>query len=243
MATRRTHRTVNGNGKGHAATAASGELAALKQAIQRHDEQMSAVRHVLHQQVESLDAMAAATDPAPAHQDVRDATLRDAHAQLVRGLEVIRTVLGRLPGGTADAPRTLGQPSIDAFIRARNVSGAYDSLCDRIEHAVRSTLPVQAVVAVVSRGDDRLVQLDDRRGWHFPQNDDGVYAGYYPSSSQHAVRHLEALREKGAQFLLIPATASWWLDHYREFRRHLDERYRVMRADPGVCAIYDLRTS
>ena len=38
---------------------------------------------------------------------------------------------------------------------------------------------------------------------------------------------------------MLPATARWWLDHYADFRTHLDRRYR--RAwDDESCVIYDL---
>jgi hypothetical protein len=47
------------------------------------------------------------------------------------------------------------------------------------------------------------------------------------------------VRTKGAQFLLIPAYSFWWLDHYSEFRQHLDGRYCRILADQD-CVIYRL---
>ena len=39
---------------------------------------------------------------------------------------------------------------------------------------------------------------------------------------------------------MIPGTSEWWLDHYDEFARHLDQRYRRMAARDGAFIAYDL---
>ena len=91
---------------------------------------------------------------------------------------------------------------------------------------VGETLPAGATVLVVSRGDDELVSLEGRVGWHFPQAEDGRYAGYHPEDGETAIRHLEELRARGATHLVIPATSAWWLEHYEDFRRHLDATLR-----------------
>src|SRR5207248_6238489 len=88
---------------------------------------------------------------------------------------------------------------------------------------------------------EELLGLDGRVAWHFPQNERGIYAGYHPASGADAVEQLEALRAKGAEFVLFPSTAFWWLDHYGELREHLGSRYRLVARQEGVCAIFDLR--
>jgi hypothetical protein len=93
---------------------------------------------------------------------------------------------------------------------------------------------------VVSRGDDALVDLDGRTGWHFPRCDDGRYAGHYPKDSESAISHLEDLRRKGVRYLVIPATALWWLDHYEGLRSHLEQHYRLLVHRSDACAIYAL---
>jgi glycosyltransferase involved in cell wall biosynthesis len=114
----------------------------------------------------------------------------------------------------------------------------------RVTHGVQAfvaeAVPEGATVLVVSRGDDELVALEGRVGWHFPQAEDGVYAGHHPQDSEVAVRHLEELRVRGATHLVIPATSAWWLDHYADFRRHLEERFAVVAADPETCVAFDL---
>jgi glycosyltransferase involved in cell wall biosynthesis len=71
------------------------------------------------------------------------------------------------------------------------------------------------------------------------------FSGYYPLDSDEAVARLEALREKGAEFLLLPCTTFWWLEHYPEFKLHLETRYRVTadaKATDSSCIIFDLRS-
>jgi GT2 family glycosyltransferase len=116
---------------------------------------------------------------------------------------------------------------------------AYRQLVGRLREMVRAQVPPDATVAVISKGDDELVRLSGRRGWHFPQDERGVFAGYYPASGLAAVAHLEVLRARGAQYLLLPETATWWLDSYPEFHTHLQTRYRVACQD-GAGTLYSL---
>ncbi|MBI2821052.1 MAG: glycosyltransferase family 2 protein [Acidobacteria bacterium] len=116
----------------------------------------------------------------------------------------------------------------------------YQQLKEAIRQVVETALPRDATIAVVSKGDSDLLSLEGRRMWHFPQNDEGAYAGHYPPDSTEAIAHLEALRLRGAQFLLFPGTALWWLDHYEEFRRHLEGRYRMIPCPEQTCVIFAL---
>jgi hypothetical protein len=110
----------------------------------------------------------------------------------------------------------------------------------RIRHAVVRHVPAGSIVAVVSRGDDDLVAFDRRRGWHFPRTEKGVYAGHHPADSQAAIAHLETVRARGAQYLLIPRSGFWWLDHYTDFRDYLQNRCRRVWRDERTCVLYAL---
>jgi glycosyltransferase involved in cell wall biosynthesis len=71
-----------------------------------------------------------------------------------------------------------------------------------------------------------------------------AYAGYYPHGSYEAIAQLEGLRVKGAQYLLFPQTAFWWIEHYPEFARHLESRYHLIvppKDAEDACIIFDLR--
>ncbi len=115
----------------------------------------------------------------------------------------------------------------------------YGKLLAAIRDAVRRVVPERATVLVVSRGDEDLLALDGRAAWHFPQDEYGQYAGHHPADGESAIAHLETLRCDGAQYLLLPATAFWWLEHYPEFARHLAARYACVRRDDD-CVIHRL---
>lgn len=116
----------------------------------------------------------------------------------------------------------------------------YRQVVAKIRALVGLLVPSDATVAVVSRGDDRLVNLGGRRGWHFPATDEGEYAGHHPADSEEATAELERLRAKGAEFLVVPRPALWWLDYYEGFRQHLEGRYRVVMRDAESCVIFAL---
>ena len=117
---------------------------------------------------------------------------------------------------------------------------AYEQMISRIRDLVHRHLPGDATVIVVSKGDDELLKLYGRRGWHFPREQTGVYAGYHPSSGTSAVVHLEALRAFGGQYFLLPATSAWWLDQYPELRHHLENNARKVAEEPEVGAVFAL---
>ena len=116
----------------------------------------------------------------------------------------------------------------------------YRDHVDRIRALVRATIPAGAQVLVISRGDDALLRLDGRKSSHFPQTATGLYAGHYPSDGHEAAEHLEELEAQGAEYLVIPAEARWWLEHYPELRAALDERGELLPSDPETALIYAL---
>ncbi len=118
----------------------------------------------------------------------------------------------------------------------------YRRLVSRVQEIVQNVVPPGAVVVVVSKGDDDLLDHDGREAWHFPQNDRGVYAGYYPAEPSEAIQHLENLRAKGARYFLLPSTAYWWLDHYASLREYLDQSHRCVWTDRH-CIVYELAPS
>ena len=140
-----------------------------------------------------------------------------------------------VPSDAADEPEdhpVPAQPALDPADYAR--------LVDRTRALVRTVVPAGAVLAVVSRGDDRLVDVDGRVGWHLPRIADGRWAGHHPTDSAAAIAALEDLRRRGARYLVFPATARWWLDYYGGLRRHLDETARVVVDRPDTCTVYAL---
>jgi len=138
---------------------------------------------------------------------------------------VVFDLAGRKPAGTA------------AQRQAKEAE--YRRLVRRVRDEIESATPVGASVLVVSKGDDALLRVGGRTGGHFPQAAGGGYTGYNPADGADAIAQLEALRGRGAEYLVLPNTAFWWLDHYTGFRDHLDRRYWAVRQGED-CLIYRL---
>jgi O-antigen biosynthesis protein len=131
-------------------------------------------------------------------------------------------------------------PSKHASAPSSGANGAYDDLVAALRHKTETLVPPDSTILVITKGDDRLLEMDQRQGWHFPQNESREYAGHYPVSSDNVIAHLEALRSQGAQYLLIPSPYLWWLSHYEGFQQHLDSRYRLILRDDDWGALYSL---
>jgi GT2 family glycosyltransferase len=150
--------------------------------------------------------------------------------------EEIREFQQRMEDAGRDSAETTTRPRQQAFTAARRLG--YGRLVERIRAAVAETVPSGSTVLVISRGDRALVELEDRRAGHFPQDPGGGYLGHHPRDSEDAIERLEDLRARGADYLVLPSTSYWWLDHYSGFAEHLRERYPV--TDTGPCSIYGL---
>lgn len=142
------------------------------------------------------------------------------------------------PGQGPDPIRALPLP-LPWIVGAAQEAGSDRTAARRIAATIRQAVPPGARVLVVSRGDPELVALGDRRGEHFPQSENGVYAGYHPADAEDAIAHLEALRARGAGYLAVPEPSFWWLEHYVGFREHLErEGQRICRDED--CVVYRL---
>jgi len=116
----------------------------------------------------------------------------------------------------------------------------YEELCRRVGAVLADATPPEATIAVVSKGDPRLIEVEGRDGRHFPSDAEGKYAGYYPRTSEEAIAQIEAARGAGVEYLCLPATALWWLDHYQGLAAWLGAHCRVAAEDPETCIVYDL---
>lgn len=116
----------------------------------------------------------------------------------------------------------------------------YAELISRIQAAVLSHVPAGASVLVVSKGDAALVELPNLRAAHFPQSESGGYAGHHPRDGSVIIGELDELRRRGAEYLVIPATAQWWLEFYEGLAAHLAGHGRVVAEAAGVCTIFSL---
>ncbi len=169
------------------------------------------------------EAMTSAARQLSEHTLTTESTLRDLESKISRAQE---------------EHKTESENAVAKAVAISNQFTEYQNLIVSVRQVVNHLVPSDATVIMVSKGDDELLKLDGRNAWHFPQNERGIYAGYYPSDSAEAIAALEALRKRGGQFLVFPQTALWWLDHYVEFRRHLDHRYRVLNESDQTARVY-----
>jgi hypothetical protein len=113
----------------------------------------------------------------------------------------------------------------------------------RTRELVRTVVPPGSSVLIVSKGDAEYLQMEGLIASHFPQTEDGTYAGAHPADGQDAAVQLESLREQGAEYLVFPGSSLWWLNHYADFRQHLSDRYRPVLEREGSCIIFSLQDS
>jgi glycosyltransferase involved in cell wall biosynthesis len=142
------------------------------------------------------------------------------------------------PDAMPTAENVADESSLDAY-EDDSIDGAYMSLVHAVREHIQKTIPSDAAVAILSKGDDALVSLNGRRAWHFPTSGNGEYAGYYPSDSRAAIAELETTRQRGVRYLVIPKPSFWWLGFYVEFAEHLRNRYSLVLTS-AECLIYDL---
>ncbi len=168
----------------------------------------------------------------------RDSVFED-YTSLVRELreELIRQAAKTQALPTA--PRT-AESSADDGANPSPHRQAYRNTVQRIRDLVREHVPAGSTVAVISKGDDELIKFSSATGSHFPQDEAGAYAGYYPANGGNAVAHLEVLRARGARHLVLPSQYAWWLDSYPEFRDHLANRYQELAREKDAGILWSL---
>lgn len=158
---------------------------------------------------------------------------RDFVREASRLEEKVRVLQQRLEQGTGPVAGVEPRPEFTASARL-----GYRSLVEQVREAVTENVPAGGSVLVISRGDRDLVDLEGREGRHFPEDAAGRYLGHHPRDSEEAIARLEAQRAGGAEYLVLPSTASWWLDHYADFGEFLRRRYPVVELE--ACSIFRL---
>jgi glycosyltransferase involved in cell wall biosynthesis len=171
----------------------------------------------------------------------------DAFEDLYRGLLAEPRPAG---DGLDEARDAAGQRRVEELRRElADIQRRWDALreqlwrrevVERVQAFVGESLPDGAHVLVVSRGDEEVVRFAGRHGHHFPQTDEGEYLGHHPANSTDAIAHLESLRARGAEYLLVPATSGWWLEHYGELAAHLERDHELVASEDGFLVCFAL---
>jgi len=119
----------------------------------------------------------------------------------------------------------------------RRQTPEYAELVAGVRQTLRQTLPAGSTVLVVSKGDERLLAVDELQVWHFPRLSDGSWPGHHPADGHEVLAGLEELCAQGAEYIVFPAPMLWWLDFYAGLAGRLDGR--AVHSNEA-CAIYSL---
>ena len=207
------------------------ELEVLRSAIAERD---GLTRGLLGQLAGQLERLAEGVERIAERQDGNADALESL---LVRRLEELEAVVYDLELASAPHVKHAGaqaSPEADMGVVA------YADLVRAVREAVRHHTSRDATILVISRGDERLLNLYGRRAWHFPRTAQGYFAGEHPGDVDEILDTLDRWRDAGAEYLLLPSTAFWWLDHYSGLSDALTKRFSIVTQDEDVM-IFDLR--
>jgi hypothetical protein len=146
----------------------------------------------------------------------------------------------RLTGGALAYPGASPEPTSGALLVPGLSRAEYEVLVRRVGDAVAAIVPDGAVAAVVTKGDDRLLDVGLVAGRHFPCGEDGGYIGYHPRDGAWATERLDALRAEGVGYFVIPAASRWWYEAYPELTAYLAERCELVLDDRDTCTVHSL---
>jgi hypothetical protein len=119
----------------------------------------------------------------------------------------------------------------------RRQTPEYAELVAGVRRTLAQALPAGSTVLVVSKGDERLLAVDELQAWHFPRLPDGSWPGHHPADSDEVLAGIEELSAQGAEYIVFPAPMLWWLDFYE----HLADRLDGCAVHSNeACAIYSL---
>jgi glycosyltransferase involved in cell wall biosynthesis len=135
------------------------------------------------------------------------------------------------------AQALLGTRFGDRLEQLAGVDAEWEHTLYSIARTVQRIVSSRALVAVIDKCDPTLMSLSRRKGWHFP--DRRLLPHGYPSTDDGVITHLQRLHERGAEYLVVPSAAFWWLDYYDKFRHHLETQHDRVWSD-DECVIYRL---
>lgn len=119
----------------------------------------------------------------------------------------------------------------------------------RAEQAEREIAVAQRLSAILPHGARYILvdqdETDIKDGIASPAIPFLERNGHYwgpPADDAHAISELERLRREGAQFIVFPWLAFWWLEHYGGFAAHLNNTGRCLEKNE-LLAVYGLDQS
>jgi len=196
-----------------------------QQRLAQLTEELRVLREQIAALTESLGESERNREIAGIHERELRSMLTDLQAvQMHRDSEIMATLGAVLSRHAPNAP---------ASIYHRKLVG-------QVRQFVETHVPPGARLLVTTYGDEAMLSLGDRLTESFPQSVHGVSADYTDVRESEAIAQLEALRDAGAEFLLLPSPALPWLATHPELERHLNEQYPVTAHERGIGTIYAL---
>ncbi|HSR66661.1 MAG TPA: glycosyltransferase family 2 protein [Acidobacteriota bacterium] len=120
---------------------------------------------------------------------------------------------------------------------------AYQRLRRQIVGEAEGCLSSEAALLVAAKGDERLLQMLNRRCRHILGGPGGEYAGHHPEDSAAIIEQVRRGREEGFTYLLLPQTTLWWLDHYRGLADYLTAEAQLVLDRPQCLKLFHLHAS
>jgi GT2 family glycosyltransferase len=204
-------------------TAGAGDPSRVDRLVHRRGEQVADLLRVL------VRRMVDEATPRPEARRILPSSIEaaadpDADDRVAQALETLDRAL---------ACRNGREPT-EAFVQF-----SYRRVVARVRTSIEASTPVGSTVAVVSRGDRDLIDLQSRVGVHFPSGPAGDWLGYHPAGSEEALDHLSTALRAGVTHLVFPSPSIWWLDQYPMLATQLREQHRQV-ATAGDCIVFAL---
>jgi len=140
---------------------------------------------------------------------------------------------------TANKERFEQKWSVEWETHRLRPSAEYVELVTDVRTAIATNVPPGATVLVVSKGDEDLLDVPGRTAWHFPRDEHGTYAGWYAGDTDELLADLREQMACGAQYLVVPSTASWWFAFYPDLEQRFATMFDEVERD-AACRIFDL---
>jgi hypothetical protein len=125
-------------------------------------------------------------------------------------------------------------------IRETRARAEQNELERRLLARLHDLVPANACCILVD--EDRTDIKDNMRIRPMPFLERGGQYWGPPADDVQAIREMERLHREGAQYIVFPWVAFWWLEHYESWVKYLNRRGRCLLRDELV-VVYELPPS
>jgi hypothetical protein len=161
--------------------------------------------------------------------------------ELAERVAALEAATGRAGGeGELESRLAAIEDAIRALRGDRDELTATDEAVGRCRDLVADQVPAGELLAVASASALSVATLGHAPSIPFGAPPSGKGSDPRFEDGAAAIAHLEALRARGARFLLLPEPARAWIERLPELTEHLHARYRVVADVLEVGLLFDL---